>query len=169
MFLITKPDVAEGEGFAVGLESWGAAAEHPVNKSTVAAVMANFPQGMTKVYRWRLSTDGLDQLCERCFAHQELEAGQRDCNRDEEGDARGGECRQAQVGEHAQRQKDNRQMHEIDPVAGAREVGPGAAASFDQAQENADNAEGEVEACDDREQLGNRPDILRHLKREGNL
>ena len=56
MFLITKPDVAEGEGSAVGLESCGAAAEHPVNKNTVAAVVAIFPQVMTKVYRWRIST-----------------------------------------------------------------------------------------------------------------
>lgn len=93
MFSINKPVVAEGEGSAVGLESCGAAAEHPVNRSTVAAVVAIFPQAMTKVYRRRLSTYGLDQLCKQCFAHQELETRQRDCNRDKESDERSGERR----------------------------------------------------------------------------
>ncbi|MEN9957490.1 MAG: hypothetical protein RIR46_1098, partial [Actinomycetota bacterium] len=51
MVSITKSDVAEGDGSAVGLEACGAGAEHPVNKNTVAAVVAIFPQVMTKVYR----------------------------------------------------------------------------------------------------------------------
>ncbi len=88
MFTIAKPDVAEGDGSAVGLEDCGAGAEHPVNKNTVAAVVAIFPQVMTKVYRSVFRGQPLDQFCQWRFANEKFEYAQRDCNRNHECDDR---------------------------------------------------------------------------------